>query len=117
MSQPFETVCIDPALLRQTIEKAASQGGRLVEIHACHWNGQYRIFYTIAHEYRLTHYEMVVHNDAPVESIASIYPCAKLYEQEMTELFGVNIINMPKDPHVKLYHLKDHPMKTEGERI
>jgi len=39
----------------------------------------------------------------PVESISSIYPYAFMYENEIKDLFGVNIVNMNLDFEGKFY--------------
>ena len=112
MREKIEVVSIGPAVLKQYVKEAAAEGCRLVQIHANRRTERYQIIYTLAFGYRLTNLELVVLQDTPVESISSIYPSAQLYEQEMAELFGVNIVGMPEDvPHVKLYHVNGHPMK------
>ena len=111
MREKIETVSIGPAVLKQYMSEAIAEGCRLVQIHANRLEGRFQIIYTLAFGYRLTNLELVVLEDTPVDSICSIYPSAQLYEQEMAELFGVKMVGIPEDPHVKLYHVEGHPMK------
>ena len=111
MREKIEVVSIGPSVLKQYMKEALAEGCRLVQIHANRLDGRYQIIYSLGFGYRLTNYELVVLEDTPVESISEIYPSAQLYEQEMAELFGVKIVGIPEDPHVKLYHVKGNPMK------
>ena len=111
MKEMIEKTSIGPAVLKQYMKAAAAEGCRLVQIHANRMDGRYELIYSLALEYRLIQLYMVILEDTEIESISSIYPAAQLYEQEMAELFGVKIRNIAEDPHVKLYHVKGHPMK------
>ena len=111
MKELIEQASIGPTVLKQYMKEAADEGCRLVQIHANRITGGYQLIYSLALEYRLINLEMVISEDTRVESISSIYPAAQLYEQEMEELFGVQIVGIAEDPHVKLYHVKGHPMK------
>lgn len=111
MREKIEVVSIGPSVLKQYMKEALAEGCRLVQIHANRLDGRYQIIYSLGFGYRLTNLELVVLEDTTVDSICEIYPSAQLYEQEMAELFGVKIVGIPEDPHVKLYHVKGHPMK------
>ena len=111
MKELIEKTSIGPAVLKKYMQEACDEGCRLVQIHANRLDGRYELIYSLALEYRLIQLYMVILEDTAVESISDIYPAAQLYEQEMAELFGVKISGIAEDPHVKLYHVKDHPMK------
>jgi ech hydrogenase subunit D len=111
MRELIEKTSIGPAVLKKYMQEACDEGCRLVQIHANRMEGRFEIIYSLALEYRLIQLYMVVLEDTEVESISDIYPAAQLYEQEMAELFGVKMKNIAADPHVKLYHVKGHPMK------
>jgi ech hydrogenase subunit D len=111
MKEMIEKVSIGPAVLVSYMKEAAEEGCRLVQIHANRLPGRYQLIYSLALEYRLIQLELVILEDSEIESISSIYPAAQLYEQEMEELFGVKIVGIAEDPHVKLYHVKGNPMK------
>lgn len=111
MKEMIEQVSIGPAVLKSYMKEAAEEGCRLVQIHANRIPGRYQLIYSLALEYRLIQLELVILEDSEIESISSIYPAAALYEQEMEELFGVKIVGIAEEPHVKLYHVKGHPMK------
>ncbi len=111
MPNMVETVSIGPAVLKRYMKEAAAEGCRLVQIHANRTADGYQLIYSIASGYHLINLEMVIAEDTAVESISGTYPAAQLYEQEMAELFGVNVVGIPEDPRVKLYHVQGHPMK------
>lgn len=112
MNDVYEPIQVGPGVLRRYLQKGREEGWRLVQVHACSLPEGYQLVYSIAREYEIVHYEMHILSDTAVESISDIFPSAALYEQEMAELFGVNIVNVSNDPPFTLYHLSDDaPMK------
>ena len=57
----------------------------------------------------------MVKEEEPVPSITQIYPGAFLQENEMAELFGVQVTDIRQDYHHKLYRIgKETPFKEKG---
>lgn len=82
-----------------------SQGWRLCQIHAVRTQSGYELTYTLAKDYDLHNYKLVIGEETVVPSITPVYSCAFLYENEIAELFGVNIENILMSYDKKLYKL------------
>lgn len=67
------------------------EGFRLAQVCCAFVDGQYELSYSFAREYDIIHYRIVVERDTKVPSVTPIYKDAFLYENEMKELFGVNM--------------------------
>ena len=82
---------------------------RLSQICCAYSNEKIELSYSFAddntNEYIIL--RIVMDKDAEVCSITEFYPYAFLYENEMKELFGVNIHMINLDYNQKLYRLKD----------
>jgi ech hydrogenase subunit D len=100
--QMFETIS-----LQTLLEKAGElrkQGFRLVQIGATRLPEHVELTYSFDRESRLTNLRFQVPADgARVPSISSIYWCAFLYENEMHDLFNVQVDGMAVDFHGHLY--------------
>ena len=83
-------------------------------------NGKYELSYSFADDvtYQLTTLRVVIDVDAKVPSITEIVPQAIFYENEMKELFGVNIEMIALDYKNKLYRIEEEapfgPKKEEN---
>lgn len=90
-------------------------GWRLVQICASRLPGQYELSYSFANACDLWTLRLIVNENAPVSSITQVYPCAFLQENEVSELFGVQITNIEQDYKHKLYRIDlDTPFKEKG---
>ena len=100
--QTFETIPM-PALL----EKAGAlrkQGYRLVQIGATRLPEHVELTYSFDRERRLANLRFQVPAaEARVPSISSIYWCAFLYENELHDLFNVQVDGIAVDFHGHLY--------------
>lgn len=82
-----------------------SQGWRLCQIHSVRIPGGYELTYTLANGYDMHNFKIKVEEGAAVPSITPIYACAWIYENEIAELFGVDIKNILMSYDRKLYKL------------
>ena len=100
---------IEPGTLLGHVMGQKNLGRRLSQICCAYSNEKIELSYSFAdddtNEY--INLRMVVEKDTPVCSITEFYPYAFLYENEMKELFGVNIQMINLDYNQKLYRLKD----------
>lgn len=102
---------IIPIKAEDLIEKALEmkkKGLRLSQAH-CSWiNDQYEISYSFADDETLDYKTLRFYADrkAKVTSVSEIFPYAAFYENEMAELFGMDIEFMNLDYHNKLYRIK-----------
>ena len=100
--QIFETIQMQ-ALLEKAGEMR-KQGYRLVQIGATRLPEYVELTYSFDRESRLANLRFQVPADgARVPSITSIYWCAFLYENELHDLFNVQVDGMAVDFHGHLY--------------
>ena len=91
------------------------QGWRLVQLCATRLPGQYELSYSFAKDLALRTLRLVVDEADRVPSITQIYPGAFLQENEMAELFGVQVADISRDYRQKLYRIaRDTPFKEKG---
>ena len=65
------------------------------------------LIYSFDKDYELINLCLTVTEQDEIQSITSMYSYAYLYENEIRELFGVNIIEINVDFEGKLYQIKD----------
>ena len=82
---------------------------RLSQICCAYSNEKLELSYSFADDntYDYINLRIVMDKDTEICSITEFYPYAFLYENEMKELFGVNIMMLNMDYNSKLYRLKD----------
>jgi len=82
---------------------------RLSQICCAYSNEKLELSYSFANDdtNEYNNLRLVIDKDTEVCSITEFYPYAFLYENEMKELFGVNIQMINLDYNQKLYRLKD----------
>lgn len=80
---------------------------RLVQICCTFVDGNYEVTYSFATGYEISNYRLVVAKDEPVPSISRVYKSAILYENEMRELFGLDVEYIKVDYHDKLYRINE----------
>ena len=103
MSQEqIELITIDTLLEKVRAKKA--QDCRLVQISATHLPGQIELTYSFDLNSQLSNLRLLLAGEAPhLPSISSIYLCAVLYENEIHDLFGVQVEGMAIDFKGKFY--------------
>ena len=78
---------------------------RLLQICCAFADGKYEVTYSFASGYEIANYRLVVEKDEEVPSISRVYKAAIFYENEMIELFGLNVEHMKVDLQNKLYRI------------
>ena len=80
---------------------------RLGQICCCFLEADqiYEVSYSFCKELEVNHYRLVVGREEEVPSISRVYRSAQFYENEMKELFGLNIVAMKVDMQNKLYRI------------
>ena len=103
MSQEqIELITIDALLEKVRAKK--SQGCRLVQISATQLPGQIELTYSFDLNSQLSNLRLSLPGEAPhLPSISSIYLCAILYENEIHDLFGVQVAGIAIDFKGKFY--------------
>jgi ech hydrogenase subunit D len=100
--QTFQT--IPPEALLERVGEMRKLGYRLVQIGATRLPEHVELTYSFDLESHLTNLRFqVLAEGARLPSITSIYWCAFLYENEMHDLFNVQVDGMAVDFHGHLY--------------
>ena len=86
-------------------EEMKNIGYRLVAV-SCSQKGSYEISYSFDKNLDFVTFRIVADENTEIESISKIYSYAFLYENEIRDLFGVKLINIPVDFEGKLYRIK-----------
>lgn len=105
MREQYELTEITPEKLIPKTKERLSGNNRLVQICAVSVPGGYELTYSFAEGYKFINYRLNITEDTEIESISKMYPSASLYENEMTELFGVKITGIALDYKNKLYKI------------
>lgn len=109
----IETIDINELLITAIGKK--KEGYRLAQICSAVVEDKYHLSYSFAKEYDLINYRVIVDKDVEVPSVTPVYASAFLYENEMQELFGVNMEYISRDYHNKLYRIEEETPFLEKE--
>ena len=119
-----EIICPDNVLIEieadrilDTVMEMKNKGLRLSQACAAYVNDKYELSYSFANEdtYEYTTLRVIIDKETEICSITEFYPYAFLYENEMKELFGVNIKMINVDYHNKLYRIEaETPFLKKG---
>ncbi|MCR5797970.1 MAG: NADH-quinone oxidoreductase subunit C [Eubacterium sp.] len=90
------------------VQKKRNENWRLGQICCAFVDGTtYEVSYSFCKDLEVVHFRLEVGKDEEVLSISRIYDSAVFYENEMHELFGLNVTNMVVDCQDKLYRIKE----------
>ncbi len=94
-------------LLPEVLERKKA-GMRLSQACASYLDGKFELSYSFADDENLNYetLRVLAGLNEPVPTISDMYPYAAFYENEMKELFGVNIHLIDPDYHDKFYRIK-----------
>ena len=100
---------ITPDELLGEVMKFKNQKLRLSQICCAYSEEKLHVSYSFANDdtNEYTNLRLVIDKETPVCSITEFYPYAFLYENEMKELFGVNIQMINLDYNNKLYRINE----------
>lgn len=113
--EDMHSLKIDKSDLDNIMRHHRDKGCRLVQIHAVSLVGVTELTYSVATpENHFINYRIVLNNGETMSSITDIFPAAVLYENEIKELFGVDIQCISLDYNRKLYDISaETPMKKK----
>jgi ech hydrogenase subunit D len=103
MSEPQEIIPIGKDGLVGNVAQLFAEGYRLVQIGCTTLPGAYELNYSFDKDYRFKNLRITVAPDEEVPSISVVFANAFLYENEIHDLFGLNIKNIAIDYHGTLY--------------
>ena len=98
-----EFISVDPKSIIDESQKLKFAGYHLIQQCATRIPDAYELIYTFGKELEMKNLKIVLPEDQEISSITSIYPCAFIYENEMHDLFGVQIKMINIDFEGKLY--------------
>lgn len=114
----YEEIAVDQLLY--TALKKKDAGLRLAQACVAYVNEKFELTYTFTNDetYDADNVRIVLEDlNTEVPSISDIFPNASFYENEMHELFDVNVRLIGLDYHDRLYRIKkDAPMLPEEAR-
>jgi ech hydrogenase subunit D len=100
-----EILEIDPEKLVSKVLKIKHDGYRLVQICATKTKEGYELTYSFAKEYEFVCLRINVTEETEIMTISNIYSCAFLYENEICDLFGLQIKLITVDYKGNLYRI------------
>lgn len=100
-----EIMDISTETLVPEVLKIKHDGYRLVQICATKTKEGYELTYSFSREYEFVCLRMQVTADTEIMTITNIYSCAFLYENEIHDLFGLQIKLMNVDYKGSLYRI------------
>ena len=106
MMQSQTITAIDVGHLIGSVEQFRNEGYRLVQIGCTKVGDQYEINYSFGKEYRLENLRITITADTEVPSITGMYWGAFIYENEMHDLFGIQVRGMNIDFKGTLFNTK-----------
>ncbi len=115
MREEYTLETVDIKTLYRIMLEHLRSGYRLVQICATSVDGGAELIYSVALDYKLENYKIFVEEDEEINSISDIFPSAALFENEISELFGVKIDSINMDFHGKFYRIdKETPFKKNA---
>ena len=103
MSDKQEIRNINLDELVSTVKEFSSKGYRLVQISCTKLGENMQLNYSFDKDYEFVNLRLDIQPDAKVQSISDIYWSALMYENEIHDLFGLNIEGMAIDFKGNLY--------------
>jgi ech hydrogenase subunit D len=97
MSEPQEIIPIEKDALLGVVSDLFAQGYRMVQIGCTTLADAYELNYSFDKDYLFKNLRITVQQQDEIQSISVIYPNAFLYENEINDLFGLNIKNISVD--------------------
>ncbi len=97
---------IDTQSLVPEAMKLKTQGYRLVQICATKAGEEYELTYSFGKEYEFACLRCTVPQDGEITSISHIFAPAFLYENEIHDLFGIQVNLLTLDYEGNLYRLE-----------
>ena len=115
----FEAKQITPEQLINETQTMFDAGYRFVTATCVDEIEHFRIIYSFDLERELVNLEVAIGKEDELPSVSGVYLCAFLVENEIKELFGVNISDIAVDLGGRLYMIEGvdpHPMTRKAEK-
>lgn len=107
MREDYILMDLPKELLSLKALEAKKANARLVQICAVNTENGFDLLYSFADNYHFLTYKIAIGVEEDIISISDIYPPAALYENEMMELFGVQVDYINLDYERQLYNIAE----------
>lgn len=108
---------VDEDTLLAKVYNFSAEGYRLVQMHCTRLDEAFEMNYSFDKDCRFVNLRMIIDKDAEISSISGIYWSAFLYENEIADLYGVNIKNMAIDYKGKIFQSSKKAPFAEGKPV
>ena len=98
-----EFTIVNPDSVLEEAQKLKFEGYHLIQQCATRIDDAFELIYTFGKDLEMLNVKITLPEDKEIYSITSIFPCAFVYENEMHDLFGVQIKMINLDYDGKLY--------------
>lgn len=105
MRENYQLKVLSPDQITIKAHSLKNKGARLCQICSVRTKEGFDLLYSYVLGYEFKNYKISIAEDAEIESITAIFPNAFLYENEMSELFGIKIKYISLDYKNKLYDI------------
>lgn len=105
MRENYQLKVLTPDQITIKAHSLKNKGARLCQICSVRTKEGFDLLYSYVLGYEFKNYKISIPEDAEIESITAIFPNAFLYENEMSELFGIKIKYISLDYKNKLYDI------------
>lgn len=99
--QEIKNITLDE--LVGNVKELSSKGYRLVQISCTKLGENFQLNYSFDKDYEFLNLRLDITADAKVQSVSDVYWSALMYENEIHDLFGLNIEGMAIDFKGNLY--------------
>ena len=114
--EPQVFVNIEPGGLVATAHSLKDEGYRFVQCCAAEVDGRLELTYSFDKDMALKNFRLDVAPAATLESVSSIFPAAFVFENEMHDLFGLEITGISIDFQGAFYEVREKtPMIPEAD--
>lgn len=113
--QPISNIIIDELVTKT--KRFFDEGYRLVQVSCTRGDGRFEITYSFDKEYKLENIRIDLPEGMALPSISGVYFGAFIYENEIHDLFGVNVTGMNIDFKGTLYRTTvKYPFSTDTSK-
>lgn len=105
--------------LLEKVAQIAAQGGRFITTTCIDTGERFEVYYHFDRQMELTHLLVILDKEGVLPSITPVYFCAFVAENEMKDLFGVQIDGLMVDYQGRMLvsdELPTPPMRKDGAR-
>lgn len=100
--------------LYNIMQKKYEEGYRLSQICSTAFEGYNEVLYSVNLGYEMENFKVKLPVDEEIKSFSDIFPAATLYENEIKELWGVQVTGMSLDYKDKFYRIEQEtPFKKQ----